>query len=189
MRRAPPGRVRPPDPEVSVAIYDSGFRYEAHSWDAWSAAARRDKKRNALVADLALEQVRNGVPTLLLAETCEQVRLLQRATGGVVIPEVASEDVRDESHVALHTAPLLLETYTADSGWWDVAHWGAAVLGSPLGCEYTTGKVIQWLRRAAAHKKTAVLIDFDDSHPRAYHRLCLRMKVYTSRKTPVSRIA
>jgi len=181
MRRAPPGRVRLPEPRVTV---------ETRRWEDYAAAARRDESRNTLVADLALEQVEQH-PTLLLAETCEQDRILERYTGdGVAIHELASEDVLDEAHIAVHTAPLVLATYlTTFSGWWDVSHWGAIVLGSSLACEWQTEKFIGWLLRPAPRKETAVLIDIEDRHPVAYHRLCRRVSVYTRRQMPWSRIA
>lgn len=182
--------MRLPELRGTVEIYDSGFHCGPRRWEDYAAAARRDESRNTLVADLALGHVEQH-PTMLLAETVEQIPILERYTGdGVAIHELPSEDVLDEAHVAVHTAPLVLATYlTTSSGWWDVSHWGAIVLGSPLGCEWQTEKFLQWLLRPAPRKETAVLIDIEDRHPAAYHRLCRRISVYTRRQMPWRRIA
>jgi superfamily II DNA or RNA helicase len=108
----------------------------------------------------------------------------------VVVRELVTEDVLDQARIDMHTAPLVLATYlTASSGWVDVTHWGAIVLGSQLGCQWQVEQFIGWLLRPAPRKETAVMVDIEDRHPTAYHRLCRRVEVYTRLQMPWCKIA
>lgn len=85
--------------------------------------------------------------------------------------------------------PVVLATYLTASGWWDGSRWGAIVLGSPLASKRQTEQFVAWLLHSAPRKETAVMIDIEDRHPVAYHRLCRRISVYTRRQMPWRKIA
>ncbi|MCG6869265.1 MAG: hypothetical protein LJE91_11225 [Gammaproteobacteria bacterium] len=179
-----------PAPRLQVEMYDSGFRCESRGWAHFMTAARRDESRNMLLAELAIEQVEQR-PTLLLAETVEQVRLLEEYTGdGVVIHELITKSVLDQARIDMHNAPLLLATYlTASADDFTATHWRALVLGSPLSNRGWLLGYLNRLSKPAPGKETATIVDLEDPHCAAYRALCNRLSVYSRMDIPVRRVA